>query len=270
MLIVSCRRDFTDSDNLSVKGLQYADIDLNMPQAPNRVANNFNGAIKPESKVLVLVHGYNNDYYHVLSAYTLIDKEFQQECQNRYDHIIGFIWPGGDHGVEYFSARNRCPESSVHFQTLIQQLQANGCSVAISAHSMGCRVVMKALDQFIVKGGTLPKDMEIFLSAAAVDNEVLEPGEDYYKVTCVDKPIYVFHSKHDDTLKLAYAAAELDLALGLTGPENPEKVNETTCVVNCKNIVHEHTEYKRRKKWYQFINAQLAWALPTNKFCTIP
>ncbi|MBF0165123.1 MAG: alpha/beta hydrolase [Magnetococcales bacterium] len=248
----------------------YADIDLKTRHPPTEWFAIPGDTIQKGDKVLVLVHGYNNDFQEVMSAYDLLENKFNTICPGRYDRIIGFIWPGGDHKLEYFSARRRCPESSLAFEELITSLKALNCSVGVSAHSMGCRVILGALDRMAsLSSALLPDNMEIFVSAAAVDNEKLEPNEDYYKLTGVQKPIYVFHSKNDPVLKMAYTLAQMDLALGLTGPENPGAIRSSVAVVNCKKVIFDHGEYKQRDQWYAFINGMQTWTIPTQPFHTL-
>ena len=121
------------------------------------------------------------------------------------------------------------------------------------SHSLGARVVLGALN--LLPANTVRAN---FMTAAAVDNEVIEPHQKYFAAvrTGATESI-VFHSKHDLVLKSAYRLAQWDNPLGLFGPENPAAVIEhlpNVTVGNCKNIINGHGEYKTSDQVYQFIN----------------
>ena len=48
-----------------------------------------------DKDVLVLVHGYNNDYKKALLSYEIYYKQMQGE----YGKYIDYIWPGGDQSI---------------------------------------------------------------------------------------------------------------------------------------------------------------------------
>lgn len=187
------------------------------------------------SKVLILVHGVNNEPAEALAAYTVID----QKLGDQYDHVIGILWPGGDRAYEYFSAKSRANSVGVELKKLIAMIDTT--DIDIIAHSMGNRVVLKALK------GLNSKIRHFFSMAAVSDNESLEESEEFNSCfNSISSAVAVFHSSKDRVLKLAYRIAEFDRALGLTGPEDNAlvKTESKLWVCNCKHIVKSHGDYK--------------------------
>jgi len=140
-------------------------------------------------------------------------------------------------------------------------------------HSMGVRVVLKAL-----KSQSTKIARNVFTMAAAVDNDSIEVGEDFYDATGNSDSVIVFHSKNDRVLKYAYSGAEFDYALGLLGPEDPNDIithsspgnpaTPSVYVVNCKKRIHAHGAYKRTDQVYTYIAAFLAGSA-TGQFETL-
>ena len=71
-----------------------------------------------------------------------------------------------------------------------------------------------------------------FMMAAAVDNESVESGERYFEATSYADNTYVVHSKNDGTLSGGYRVLEWDRALGHSGPENVDDIDNRTKVIN--------------------------------------
>ena len=141
-------------------------------------------------------------------------------------------------------------------------------------HSMGVRVILKAL-----KTRPEPVVRNVFTMAAAVDNESIEVGEEFFLSTRRCQNVFVFHSKHDAVLKLAYIAAEFDFALGLRGPEDPHDIIShsptadpappNVFVANCKHHIRRHGAYKRTDVIYDYISSFLGGMVP-DQYETLP
>lgn len=256
MLIVSSRKDFTDPDHLSDE-----DQVRNIPDHVN--ASNYTKITKQyflniisNKKILVLVHGYNNRHKKVLEAYDIIkEKVINYIDDNAYDEIIGYSWPGGDHKHEYFSAKNRSDEAAIRLLNLLIDMKNKNSTMDVLAHSMGNRVIFDAL-----KGSPVPLVRNVFSMAAAVNDESLEPGEEFSSSIEKCDRIFVFHSTKDIVLKMAYKSAERDRALGYSGLEDisyalQDDVNIWT--INCKKIVKAHGGYKKSKEVFKHINMSL-------------
>ncbi|NOG47121.1 MAG: DUF726 domain-containing protein [Calditrichaeota bacterium] len=253
MLIISSRKNFDDPDNLSKKGHLFKKIDLTSDSEIKDFKNEeeFIDEIKKQ-RVLLIVHGYNNEQDEVYDAYSVIESKVNQHLQNEYDLVIGYSWPGGDKGLEWWSSKRRANSVARRFRRLIENISEKVETLDIMSHSLGARVVLKALKQSektkIIKN--------YFCLAAAVDNEVLEKGEEFVDSVSKIDALFVFHSKKDEVLATVYRLAEFDNALGLHGPEDKDYIENKTkniFVVNCKKKIKNHGGYKRSDAMYGYI-----------------
>ena len=276
MFLISARKGSWSDTELAVRdAIKEVDLvgDLPSKDVGDHVAflSNLSG-----KKILVLVHGYNNEPEDVHNAYAIIENRIASSVTNdgAYDQVIGYIWPGGDDPLDYFSAKQRANSLARRFGIWLQRMSDNQVTVDVMGHSMGPRVILKALK-------TRPDRVvrNVFIMAAAVDNESIEMGEEFYPSTQRGKNMFVFHSKHDPVLKTAYRIAEFDNALGLRGPEDPHDIiahSEPTdpatpnvFVVNCKNHIRKHGAYKRTAVVYDYISSFLAGTVP-DQYVTLP
>ena len=263
MILISARENFWSDTELAVKD-SIKEVDL-VDKLPSINMHEYTFWERVEGqRILLLVHGYNNEPEDVHNAYAVIEKHVTQFKPNNaaYDHVIGYIWPGGDDRFDYYSAKTRANALARRFGIWLQEMQVHNVTVDIMGHSMGARVILKGLktlEEHIVRN--------VFTMAAAVDNESIQSGEDFFSSTEQCENIFVFHSKNDSTLKFAYSFAEWDFALGLVGPEDPQDIiansspadpnSPSVYVINCKNVIHRHGAYKSTTQIYQYISAIL-------------
>lgn len=208
-------------------------------------------------KILLLIHGYNNEEDDVARAYDIIDAKAKQSLNNGstpyYDLIIGYTWPGGNDPLDYFVAKRRASSVAPRVVRWLEMIQSKSASLDLMCHSMGCRIALLA-----AKSHPVGLVRNLYLTAAAVDNETVEKGEEYYASTEKCGQVFVFHSKHDSVLAGSFRGAEWDQALGCCGPENPAEIRQTVKVVNCKNVVYKHGGYKDCPQLYAYWQNQLA------------
>lgn len=268
MIIFSARNNFWNSDNLSLEIEDaVSEVDLETGQKKDDVTKNDVFSSIENKKVLILVHGYNSEKEEVIGAYSLIEKH-HNKIWKKYDQIIGYIWPGGNYELDYFSAKNRSGAVSHRFKVLLKEMLTHCNEVGIMGHSLGCRVLLKAVDILKESGYSKTANMELYLTAAAVDNESLEKGERYFEATEMADMTYVFHSKNDPVLSFAYRLVEWDRALGLSGPENPAETLNVVKVVNCKKRVKKHGDYKRCEPLFEYLTKELSGS-PSDKFTSL-
>jgi esterase/lipase superfamily enzyme len=101
MYIVSTRKKITS-------GIGFSDNDYLL-----QLENGFLQSCSDESfiariqkkKLLILVHGFNNPFEDVIQEYQLIFNQKESHFPEEYDHIIGFLWPGGESELDYFHAK---------------------------------------------------------------------------------------------------------------------------------------------------------------------
>ncbi|HID76762.1 MAG TPA: alpha/beta hydrolase [Planctomycetaceae bacterium] len=207
-------------------------------------------------RVLLLVHGYNNEFEDVVRAYHIVESKCHEHLADHYDVILGYTWPGGDAPWQWHLAKRRSSAASPRLAGVLQRLAPRAEAIDLMTHSLGARVALKAADQ--LDRGTL---RILYLLAAAVDNESIERGATFYRATQNCQRVFVFHSRHDAVLKYAYAAAQWDAALGLSGPEDPADIrahSPNVVVVNCKHKIRAHGQYKYSDAVYRLIASALA------------
>lgn len=256
MNIISCRRNFSDPDNLHASGHLFREINLSDDSTTRSFSDvsDYTLSIANES-VLLLVHGYNNEQDEVYDAYSIIEDKIQSQMSGAYDRIVGYSWPGGDHRLEWWDAKSRANAVARRFRILLMKLAQSASTIDVMSHSLGARVVLKGLKQASLQT-TNPVIRNYFCTAAAVDNEVFEPDEEFADCVAKIQATFVFHSKNDPVLSRAYRAAEWDRALGLSGPEDKEYIQNrarNVYVVNCKRKIHRHGGYKRSDAIFSYI-----------------
>lgn len=251
MIIVSSRQNFDDPDNISKVGHSAKEIDLITNTEKSFDITKLSEVIKNKN-VLILVHGYNNEQYEVYDAYQIIEQKIQIFVANTYDLILGYSWPGGNHKTEWLQGKSRANSVARIFRFLVEELSASAKAIDIMSHSLGARVVLKALKESQLQDAV----RNYYCTAAAVDNECLEQDEEFYNALASCSRLFVFHSSRDGILRIAYGAAERDHALGLYGPEDKDYVStkaKKIYVANCKKQVSNHGGYKRADKLYMYI-----------------
>ena len=271
MLFISTRKELDNEDDLGPT--TYWDIpivnqvELGEPAGRQELSlADLRDSVTGKS-VLVLVHGFNNEFEDIIRAYGIIDSQVQAHLSEWYDEVIGFTWPGGDSPLDWYAPKRRAGVVGPRLAQFLQHFAGEAATIDLMSHSLGARVVLGALN-------LLPADSvrANFMTASAVDNEVIEPHQKYFAAvrTGATESI-VFHTKNDSVLKSAYRLAEWDNPLGLFGPENPAAVIEhlsNVTVGNCKNVISGHGEYKTSDSIYQFINQWMMGNIDT-QFATL-
>jgi hypothetical protein len=92
--------------------------------------------------------------------------------------------------------------------------------------------------------------------AAAVDDDAIEKGHEYYNSTQQCQNMYVFHSSRDDVLKFLFLVAEKDEALGFEGLEDLNSISNNIQFIDCTSLVDSHSGYFLTKPLYKFIQNQ--------------
>lgn len=258
MLLVSSRKNFWDSTALSDNDA-VREVNLQDDSLGDTIENKDFLAMLANKTVLLLVHGYNNEEDDVVRAYSIIESHINTHVPRQYDSIIGYTWPGGDNSLDYFSAKRRASAVSRRVAWWLSGIKATVSNVDIMTHSMGSHVALLSMQNM-----HRLRIRNLFTMAAAVDNESIQKNEKFYSSTRSCNRVYVFHSKNDPVLSGPYRAAELDDALGLTGPEDPADIitnSKNVKVVNSKTLIREHGAYKTCIPIYAYINKELSGTL---------
>lgn len=249
MIFVSCRKDFTSTVFFN-KTDEIRDGGRVLSQA--ELVEAVRG-----KKILILVHGYNNEMPAVETAYGRVQEmmglsHLLAPDPGGYDLVIGYAWPGGWSTLSFPVAVIRANKAGKRFKATIEKLQFAAANIDVQTHSLGARVLMEALD---LGGITL---RNAFLLAAAIDDETLEKDEEYFEGAQHCSHVYVLHSEEDPVLKTAYRLGDLpdfDRALGWKGPQRPAKIRDhspNTKVCDCKKVVSSHSGYRSAAETYDY------------------
>lgn len=251
MILISCRRDFT-SDQLFAQQNQvrnYPNLkDLNQFTELDEENLYAQAAGK---HVLVLVHGFRSPMKNVAGAYdTVLRKLHESRLMSKtgYSLVLGYAWPGFRTVVGFFAAVPYANRSAGYFRQFLRRLCQSALTVDVQTHSIGARVALQALsaaDEVYVDN--------LMTLAAAVDNESLEPEQEFHEALENCRRCLVYHSSRDGVLRLGYTILKADRALGCRGPQNPEIV-EARCpgvyVVDCASVVKSHGGYRDAAAYY--------------------
>jgi esterase/lipase superfamily enzyme len=260
MILISCRRKFTSTVEFN-KQDEIREGDVTMTEA--ELAEAVRG-----KRTLILVHGYNNEMPAVIDAYDRV-REMMRLSKllapdpRGYDVVLGYAWPGGWSGLSFPVAVLRANRTGKRFRDTLAKLQNAAASVDVQTHSLGARVAMEALD----RGGVTLRNL--WLLAAAIDDETVEKGEEYFDAAQRCSRVYVMHSEQDPVLRTAYRIGDLldhDRALGWKGPQRPKKIADSspnTKVVNCRQVVTSHGGYRAAAECYDYwLNELLTASAP--------
>ncbi len=252
MIIISSRRDFDDPDQITRDGHGIREIDFTNDAVLRSLTLQDLSTELQGKKVLMLVHGYNNEQFEVYDAYKIIEDKVNMIIPGTYDCIVGYSWPGGDRGLEWWEGKSRANAVARLFRSLLENIDNVASALDLMSHSLGARVSLKALKESAASGLI----RNYYCTAPAVDNECLEPDEEFFNSVSSCERLFVFHSARDGVLRISYQAAEWDRALGLYGPEDKDYISRrarTIYVVNCKKRVNKHGGYKRADHLYSYI-----------------
>jgi len=271
MLIISSRKNFWEPNSFS-NNEAVRDIDLTIPSDPGTDISDADLLAAVTGKRLhLLIHGYNNDETAIRSSYAIIESMMGAQGlvgpAAPYDMVLGYVWPGGDLGISYVFAKKRAEKAALRISPLLLSIASVASALDINTHSLGARVALQAL-----KGVPGKPIRNLFMLAAAVDDESIEIGEKFYSSTQACNGAYVFHSKYDEVLKFWFPLGDFDMALGLFGPEDPSAIinhSPNVKVVNCKKVIKSHSAYKSEPKIYQYWMNELT-GTPSAQFYTLP
>jgi esterase/lipase superfamily enzyme len=272
MILVSCRRDFSDTRHFSARN-----VIRNYPSFPKlepfleldraTLADQMHGR-----HVLILVHGFRNPLRSVATAYQrvlkgLIDNDIVGE--NAYELVLGFAWPGFATALGFLPAVPFANRSAGFFRSLLELASRNARSVDVQTHSLGARVALQTLG-----GETKAFVDNLLLTAPAVDDEVLEPLQEFDAALDLCRRCLVYHSERDGILRFAFRvgdAPEFDRALGWKGPQHPAIIAEKrpgVLVIDCKKAVSSHGAYKSAPEYYAHWH-RVVHELPLAQFETL-
>lgn len=274
MLMISSRQDFWDCTEFSnADAIREVVLTNPDPAADTPVsASDLLTAISGQ-RVLMLVHGYNNTQDDVSLAYARIETAIAAHVRGKYDAVIGYTWPGGSIHVSYPLARARANTAGPRLALWLSTIAKRAAALDVMCHSLGARVVLRALNSAPPRPARPLRN--VYLLAAAVDNESIERGEEFYDAVRRSHEAVVMHSKHDRTLAVWFRLGDailpwqwvdlFDRALGYSGPEDVADIIDHSPhvkVVNGKALELDHGDYKDHPAVFGYIKDHLAGKRP--------
>lgn len=209
--------------------------DSSGPLTPAQVADRLHG-----KRVLMLHHGYRNTQDRAADAYSRLLLELQGIGPAPWDAVIACYSPLSELKIGFSFARWRADKAGQMIAEAIAALSRLGCrmkKLTAQTHSLGAMVLLEAL-----RAGLRVDDL--VLSAPAVDNESMEPGNGRYGAyLCRAKKIFVAFSNHDP-VNWFYRLARRDKMLGVYGPQEPGAIAENVEFQDFTDNIQGHSEYK--------------------------
>ena len=254
MYMVSCRKGF-DSNEFFADGNQYRNY--TNPADPSKFQKSDIVALVSAAKnkhVLVLVHGFNTPMDGVLDSYWRLVTGLDEKGMTgvgQYGLIVGFAWPGLRFGISYLGSVPMAMRSGGYLRDLITVLRGAALTVDVQTHSLGARVALKALLD--------PKKTfvdNLLLTAAAIDNHLLEPGKLFAPALNSVNRCFTYDSANDPVLGGTYWIGDIldgiHPALGWKGPRSKPITLKTPnlYVVDCSARVKSHGGYRKSNQYY--------------------
>jgi len=254
MIVVSCRKNFWDNEELADPGEWKNQIAaIRGHRTKEAISLDDLAKYVTNRRALLLVHGYNNEKDKVLKTYQIINAN-EKRWIAFYDLVMGFTWPGGDNFSDYKGATKRVSASSNSLKGLLHLLGQHCSVVDVMSHSLGGRVSLSAF-QALSDGGHAfgNTTSRQFLFAAAVHHDSIQKGQPFYDGSGHSEKCCAFYT-HDSVICSGYSLFEGGKrALGCNGPENRKLIHNNVNLVGCQKIVKRHGSEKKTKKIFKYI-----------------
>jgi esterase/lipase superfamily enzyme len=147
---------------------------------------------------LLFVHGYNTSF----------DEACRRAAQLAYETkfngiILLYSWPSHNSWLKYAADEEMVEWSQPHFNGFLKNiLSLKGIQkVTIVAHSMGNRLILRALCSDLLSKGESRQIGEVVLAAPDVNRLVFEQYRAYRSIT--NKQVTLYASDHDQALRLS-------------------------------------------------------------------
>ncbi len=206
--------------------------------------------------ILLYVHGFSNPPEEKVFPTALHLQRRLRELGLAVT-VVPLIWPCGirlGYLRDYFADQDSADMSGFAFARLLGRFldwregQSEPClrHLEVLAHSMGNRVLRAALVRFAELHGAVPAIFRnVFMVAADVANETLEPGHSGHVVTRAARNVLVYYAPDDFALRTSklvnLANRVVSRRLGHTGPESLERTPRNVVAVDC-DLVNDESD----------------------------
>jgi esterase/lipase superfamily enzyme len=175
---------------------------------------------KRERLLLVYVHGYNNGFSDAAKATARLYSGFGDSIVP-----IFYSWPSANHVANYMSDEREAERSAQYFGEFLQELSVRipEAKIAVVAHSMGSRVLVRGLQQWRIAQpnlwdkGSEPVLLAAALFAADVDKDTYA-GSYSPTVNGGARSVFIYASAKDRALAVSRDVHGSEPRLGQTDP----------------------------------------------------
>lgn len=172
--------------------------------------------VQGRSRLVILVHGYNNDLQDARRSYSEFEDNLRRlynEGGSRVSDLLGkFHWPGDANlgpvsFISYPFEITDARESAERLADFLRDLHGPGGGLVqldFVAHSLGCRMLLETLELIPDIGVVKVFFGAICLMAAAVQVNMVEPGGPLGETLWIPLRLLILHSTGDRVLHYAF------------------------------------------------------------------
>lgn len=148
-----------------------------------------------QKKILILLHGFHQSVFDVLSFYISMEKLHRKTLSEYYDVVVGIIWPSGDSKFNNYQSKQNARKAGSSLQNWIYHLNKSQCTIDVMSHGMGSLLVYHSMDMmqdnFSIRN--------VFSIGAGIPQEVLTNDLHIDRVHHRVENIYVFYIENEHT-----------------------------------------------------------------------
>jgi len=247
---------------------EYADIHQpNKQLGSTTMFNELKGCMRKHTDVLVYIHGYNVSWASAVGS-ALSFQEMLNQSRDRDPSqgvlVVLFTWPSDGMALPFVSYKSDRTDARgsgyaigrgflklADYLVMLRDRSRGGerlCDqdIHLLCHSMGNYVLRNALERMALftPRSVLPRIFEhVFLCAADVDDNVLEPDQEMGSLHELARSISVYHNRGDTALHVSdYTKGNPD-RLGTSGAARPALLHNKVHQIDCSPIVHGFVEH---------------------------
>jgi esterase/lipase superfamily enzyme len=205
--------------------------------------------IPVDKDMLLLIHGFNNDFDEVTAAYLDFDKRIR--TVGFRGNVMGFTWPSYGEWFQYFGDVEQVEYAAFGFLNFLLALRPllGEKKFHVNTHSMGAYLLIRTLAAYSridaiaepLPGRFIVDEMTFF--AADVSNEILERGEDGNIAVGEASRLTSYFSYKDPILGISQVVNR-DGRLGLAGAERPSRLPRNAFQIDCSTLIESHSAYR--------------------------
>ena len=224
------------------------------------------GHMDQGADVLIYIHGYNVAWKDAVGGALALQEQLNHQGEQPVVVVL-FSWPSDGKAMPFTSYRSDRTDAQasgyavgralLKFRDFLEVLRsqvamgtAKPCyqEIHLLCHSMGNYVLQNALARLAdFCPGTLPRMLtNVFMCAADVDDNVLEPGQPLERLDEIAQSIQIYTNRGDNALCISDFTKGNPDRLGSAGPAHPTQVHNKVLHVDCSALVSgfvEHSYY---------------------------